>query len=526
MIRTTLLIVYVVVLAWYARRNWFVSLCGLLLLMAVVQHPDMPRNVAGIQGLNPWNVLLLSVVVNWLMQRRREGLTWDMPRGTVALLVLYGAFVTVAFLRMIGDRRHLEEFSIAFLVSEHFINCIKWVLPGLILYDACRTRERVMTALLVILAIYFLLAVQVIKWMPLSTALSGDELSYRASKILQNEIGFNRVNMSMLLAGASWATAAATLLFERKSIKFALLAAAVVVVLGQALTGGRTGYGVWALIGISFGFLRWRRMLLVVPVAAAIVFTFLPGVSERLLQGFGGRQGALEVEADEYTITSGRNLIWPYVIDEIKKAPVFGHGRLAMNRLGISQVLRDELDEDFGHPHNAYLEMLLDNGWVGLSLVLSFYLLVLQRSVVLFTSTADDVQVAVGGAALALVLALLIAGIGSQTFYPREGSVGMWAVIGLATRVHASRLRTSQGSRIASRRTVELTASIPAVRPRDWQPMPAKGYAQGWRPWRPGPKRQTPDAPIADTQLRAVASRQPFDWRQPRRGRRTLPSVR
>jgi hypothetical protein len=51
------------------------------------------------------------------------------------------------------------------------------------------------------------------------------------------------------------------------------------------------------------------------------------------------------------------------------------------------------------------------------------------------------VFVAAGGMTLALVGALLTAGFGSQTFYPREGSVGMWCAIGLLLRVERERSR-------------------------------------------------------------------------------------
>ena len=48
---------------------------------------------------------------------------------------------------------------------------------------------------------------------------------------------------------------------------------------------------------------------------------------------------------------------------------------------------------------------------------------------------------AAGGACLALVLALLFGAAGSQTFYPREGAVGMWAAIGLMLRATVERRR-------------------------------------------------------------------------------------
>ena len=47
----------------------------------------------------------------------------------------------------------------------------------------------------------------------------------------------------------------------------------------------------------------------------------------------------------------------------------------------------------------------------------------------------------------ALVLALLAAALGSQTFYPREGAIGMWAAMGIMLRVYEDRERARAQSR-------------------------------------------------------------------------------
>lgn len=118
---------------------------------------------------------------------------------------------------------------------------------------------------------------------------------------------------------------------------------------------------------------------------------------------------------------------------------MLGFGRLAMKRTGLSRMLWEEYREEFSHPHNAYLEMLLDNGGVGLLLVLPFYVAVLWHSISLFRDSRSPVFVSAGGVACALVLALLVASMGSQTFYPREGSVAMWCSIGLMLRTYVER---------------------------------------------------------------------------------------
>lgn len=442
MIRITLLLLVVTFFSFYAWRNWFVSTCAAIVLMAVVQHPDFPNTMLGIQGLNPWNILLFSVILAWLHQRREQGLFWDFPPRASWMLICALLVISVGVARLIakGD----AEYTLGYVLSEDFVNCVKWVLPGLILFDGCRTRKRLTAALIVILVLYLLLAIQVIRWIPLSYAVSGEDLSYRASKMTQNEIGYNRVTLSNMLAGASWATLVTVMIIRKNLHRFAVLGAASLIALGQALTGGRTGYLSWALVGLALSALRWRKLLLVIPLAVAVIGVALPGVRQRMLQGFGGREGDFVVETSDYEITSGRNIAWPKVIAEIKNAPLLGYGRQAMATTGLKEELWDDLHESFPHPHEAYLEQLLDNGIIGFFLLMPIYFFALWRSLPLVLNRSDPVICVVGCAAFSLILALLIGAFGGQTFYPREGSVGMWAAIGLMLRVWVQRARFLQ----------------------------------------------------------------------------------
>jgi O-antigen ligase len=301
-----------------------------------------------------------------------------------------------------------------------------------------------------LLLVYFLLAVQVIKWMPLANINGGDELSRRALKILSNEIGFHRVNLSMMFAGASWAVFASREFIGGRHTLWMILAS-LSILFAQALTGGRMGYVTWAGVGLILTWSRWRRYLLLAPVAVMVVLFLVPGAWERMTQGFNPetKQTNSRLEnteytqsddgADVYTITSGRNIAWPLVIDKIKKSPVIGYGKEAMIRTGIAGHLLTQYSETFPHPHNAYLQLLLDNGILGALIILPFYWLIVKYSYSLFQDNRSTQFIAAGGCCLALVLALLVASMGSQTFYPREGAMGMWCAIGLMLRVHVQR---------------------------------------------------------------------------------------
>lgn len=428
----------VIGMSGYAYKDWFRSACFLILLMPFYDHPDMPTSVFGIQGLNPWNLLLLNVLLSWMMHRRAEGNRLDLPKGISFLLISYLLVVLVGFYRMANDLRYMEQLSTGYIYGEYLINTVKWVVPGLLLFDGCRTPERVRIALLSIVAAYVMFALMVAKWIPPTTALDGAALERRSLKVLVTGMGYHRVNLSALLAGGAWATFCSMPVWRHK--KWAL-GAFLVVCYGQALTAGRMGYVAWAVTGLVIVLLRRPKYLLLIPLVVALVAYALPGVSSRMLQGIdsadaGGKKSLEKGQVDEYEMTAGRTLIWPYVIEKIEERPWVGYGREAMQRTGLSYMLLAQLGESFPHPHNAYLQIVFDNGFIGAAPVLLFYLVMLIKSFRMSSRNSPDAtRLAVGGACFAVILAHLVSSMGSQSFYPREGAVMIWAAMALALRV-------------------------------------------------------------------------------------------
>jgi O-antigen ligase len=439
MLRAYALWTLVAILTVYAWRDWFKSLCGLILLMAVIEQPDMPKSIMGIQGLNPWNILMVSVVLSWAVSRRREGLVWDMPRPIAVLLLLYLGVVLAGFARLMADRSHLEGTTTLGLVSENLINTIKWTIPGLLLFDGCRNPQRLRLAILSSLGLYLLLALQVARDIPPIALLEQSREVARMRLRRCDRIGYSACDTSTMLAGASWAMVACLPLCRARWAKVLIGGAALVTAYSQALTGGRAGYMAWAGVGLTLCFLKWRKFLLLAPVVPILLFALFPGAAARALQGFGEMNVAGEAAANVYEVTSGRALIWPYVVDKIGESPAMGCGRLAMQRTGLTGFLAAQIGEGPAHPHNAYLEWLLDNGAVGMIPVALFFGIILVWSATLFRDADNPWCAAVGGMAFSLLLAQLVGGIGAQHFYPRESTLGLWAAIFLMLRVYVER---------------------------------------------------------------------------------------
>ncbi|MEW5757422.1 MAG: O-antigen ligase family protein [Pseudomonadota bacterium] len=460
--RIALFYLFISFFTLYAWKDWYKSLCALIFLMAFLERPDIPKSILEIPGLNPWNFLLAVVIMAWLANRHKEGTRWDMPGHITTLLVFYGLMITIAVTRMISDISGIADFRMITgqepptrmgLVIDYFINCIKYTIPGLLLFVGCNTRARLYWALAALAGMYFFLALQVIKWMPLGLLTSGVELSDRAARVLDREIGYFRIDLSMILAGGACAIFAARILAKTKWHHLMMLGISATSLLGQLLTGGRIGYVSTAIIGLIFAIFRWRKLLLLIPLIVIFIVTYMPSVVDRMIQGLGGEIAAEEApsaavadtlkEGQEglYAMTSGRNFAWPFVLDKIAEAPLFGYGTLAMQNTGLSSLMTLNYNEAFPHPHNAYLEWILDTGLIGAIPVFILYFLFIKYSFSLFLDSRSKIFIAIGGAGLAIILAQLIASIGAQSFYPRAGTVAMWCAIGLIMRVYIQRGR-------------------------------------------------------------------------------------
>jgi len=426
--------IYVVtaLLAIYAVKDWFKGVCILILMMAVIEHKDMPSTIMGIDILTPWNLIMLVTLLSWMANRRREGLQWDMPRHVNVLLLMYLAVILVGFLRVVFDS---NRYGFRYLFTDQVINSVKWIVPGILLFDGCRTRKRVVEVMWSIQGLYLGLALLTMHY-----------ISWGSRGNFNKRIGWGAVTVAMMLAGGSWAVLGTLPMMKKSWHKAILICGFFLSSFALFLTQGRMGYITWVMLGLIFGVLRYRRLLVLGPPVLVLILVAFPQVSERMLKGFGGSDVSGEATTDEYAISSGRLVVWPYVIDKIVESPIVGHGRTAMQRTGLTDYLeKNGIATRFGHPHNAYLEILLDSGLIGFLIVIAFFAVVVGHAFSLFLDRDNLMYRAIGMGTLALVLGYLIAGLGAQHFYPREANFGNWTVIFLMLRVSVERKRSQAG---------------------------------------------------------------------------------
>ncbi len=456
----------IVALAIYAWRDWFISLCGLIVLSALMGHPDMPRFIMGIQGLNPWNLMLVAVMVPWLLKRRHEGLRWDLPRWGTGLLVCYVAIIVIAYVRAAFD---LDSFpkvgggrsgpvTLAGLTSDRLINSIKYLIPGMMLYDGCRTRRRVVLGLVASLMMAVLYSVVILRTLPLSSLATTGPQELKQRRHITKRVGFHANSVAMICVTGFWGSLACSGMRRRKWHLLPVAAAVLLTGLALLLTRSRAGYVAFLGIGLLYAVFLWRSLILLLPVFVISIVAAFPGVSERMLMGVGSAEVPGQGQHDIDTITAGRTTnIWPSVIAQIWESPLIGHGRLGILRTPAHDMIVESEGACPEHPHNAYLEMLLDSGLVGLAPVVIMYGILAFVSAGLCLDRRDPMFGAAGVAGLAAVGTLAIMSMSGSSLFPRENSQMAWCLYGVTLRVWVERRK------LAGRSTMTRTTPRPVL---------------------------------------------------------------
>ena len=224
------------------------------------------------------------------------------------------------------------------------------------------------------------------------------------------------------------------------------------------------GYLTWGITGLTLCFLRWRGYLLIAPLAVAILLLAVPSVGDRLFEGVTRNAFNSNIVVNDYDVTAGRNVIWPLVIDKIYTNVWVGFGRMAMWRTGIVASPR-RFWRRISAPAQRLPQWLLDNGIVGFIPVIAFYIVVCSTRC--GVTTPRRAVHGGGGTAAAHILALLGAPMGSQSFYPIEGTVGMWCAIGIMLRVSVNRTQAlaalAAEEQAAAGRPIALAVPRPAA---------------------------------------------------------------
>ena len=406
----------------------------LILLMPISRSYVFPHAMFGVTGLNPVNLLLVGTFGLWLFHGLYDGsIRRFLPRPLLWLyivpLVIAGAIGSRHFKEIVPGFYmfgFLEFDSPAGYIRDRVVKPLFLVIFALLVGAAVSRSEKPEKFLAATLISIWLMGAMIVVIVILS-GIGVNQLASAGSRDFLTPL----IGMHANELGRLYAVAYALLLFtwaEAKDagLRLSLLASIGLIVGALLLTFSRSAFLVFILVNLLFVISRLNaKTLIVFGVLAVGALFILPGaVYDRMTHGFGGGLDA---------ISAGRiESIWLPLLPEVVRHPIFGNG---LGSMLWSDVMREQggvIVSGVTHPHNAYLEAVLDMGIVGLILLCAYFTHVWRgfRRLGVDPALSPTMRGFYQGAAAGL-LSFLIAGVTDSSLMPKAEQAFLWLAIGM-----------------------------------------------------------------------------------------------
>lgn len=402
----------------------------LLIVMLPVQGSYLfPHSVFGLTGLNPMNLVLGATLISYLI--RGQELKRFMPKQLVWLFI-----VPIIIAGLIGTR-YVDKIHPDFYELEviHFTDAwgyLRDVLfkPMLIVVAAIMIGATVAKAkkaesfLIPVIAAVWLMSLMAIGYV-LGTGVSLGALALPTSRTFFSGLGMHANDLGRL-----YAVAYSLLLFtwgETKDLrlKSILFFTMGILTIALVLTFSRGAMVGWVMVNALY--LIWKfnaKTIGLGLIAAGAAMLIMPGaIIGRMSMGLVGG-------GDVNEFSAGRvDEIWMPLMPELFKSPIWGSG---LDSTMWANALWADMMIPVTHPHNAYLQAILDMGLVGLGLLLAFYWHVyrtardLGSNAYLSPTMRGFYQGVVAG-----LLCFIITGFSGSSLRPTPEFAFLWIAIGM-----------------------------------------------------------------------------------------------
>jgi O-antigen ligase len=399
----------------------------LLVMLPMSASTLFPHGLMQITGLNPLNLLLMATIGAYVIhgRLRRAGAVVPMQ---VALL--YIPPIVVAGLIGVSHIHEIPAFfyDVDKIYTERqylLLNLVKpfvIVAVGLMIGAAAARSPKPERFIVAIALSAWLIALAqigfvIVQGTPIAVmATPGAREFYEPLGMHANTLG--RLHMfALALLAFVWADA------KHPRMKLFLLLTIAVVGMALLLTFSRASIIGALLVGALFLMWKFNAKTLSVALIGLVLIALLGGdlLYSRLTHGFD--QGADAVSAGRL------DGIWLPLLPELAKHPFFGNG---LNSILWSFPMVNEAMHHVGHPHNAYLEALLDMGLIGTALLGAYYAHVWRgfRSLARSDWLAPDMRSLFQGATAGLAAFFVTCLVGSS-LRPEPEWAYLWIAIGL-----------------------------------------------------------------------------------------------
>jgi O-Antigen ligase len=382
----------------------------LLLVFAIIPLTFIPNQVLGFL-VSGWSWLFLLAAVGVLV------LTEPLPKRAVGTLLPYLLFLCYAALTLAWTLSFYE--GIAFLMQ--------FLVPALVYLLAWRVRVDAALEAMVRRTCLQVLAIAVLLVIVLESGLGGP-LNLRLSARPMS------ISLVLLFVGAT--------LYSRSWGFTVLVGGAAVAV--TIVTGSRMASLVLLVMLLTSPSLRLRWPgRLAIAVACALLVVLVSQTQAFKERFFFNEDATL---TDVLTLrdnvnTAGRRELWPLLLKECGETSTTGLGIASSGPLSL-ELSRGAVD----HPHNEYIRIYCDEGWIGSLLIWLFFFAALLRS---WTGRFVGRNTALHGAAGQVILALLMFSITDNPLtYTAHFMAPLAAILGMSDRTLAEGARSAALTRM------------------------------------------------------------------------------
>jgi hypothetical protein len=421
-------IVALIFTAWTAL-DYRVGTVLTLVLIHISGTVFIPRELLGIQGLNPINLLILSTVLSYVISHAGTGklsIPW-----TPSLVYYY--LLPFMLAALIGSTKvHLipQAFETMKLVSftssfgyfrDLFIKPNFVVLGALLMALVIQEAKHPARYVHVISAGCVMLAGAVLGAFIISGA-SVSLLSGANARGFLSILGMHANEISLCL-NLGYALLIFSLAghkgFSRALLFIALIAMAIAIL----MTFSRAGIGAFIVVNAIF-LIRRRQigtMIVFAMIAAIIGLIFFDPIMERLGTGIA--------TGNRSEISAGRlDKIWLPLLDDFSLTWLFPHGPSAIM---WSRPMLNGAILFVGHTHSAYMGLLYDYGILCGVLIVGFLIYLFRQFIRHSRQDSDPAMRHLFEGAAVAMLVIAMQGISDDRFTPTVAQTPLWCAVGI-----------------------------------------------------------------------------------------------
>lgn len=385
----------------------------LIFLMPFSESMHLPTQMFGITGFEPVNILFLMILFSII----KRGKSLIRPSEFNKWIFL---FICAMFLSMVRGW-DITYASSYFTPVRYFLGAIlkpvQLMFAGIMAFYILREPKQIVRFLRVI---------------KLSGVLLGGYVLLRSGHTPETVYGMTKAvsihkNSLSFIFLTLLAMNLTTMDFGEKIEKVFNRLFNVVYILAIMFTFSRQGYVSCVIVLFLFCLKKGFKWVVIYFLClTSFWFVFIPFQVKRRIY-VGTETGEIMGTKEHLTgdITAGREAAWSAATELAKQNILIGRGRYTWVRF----IKFDYLDLPT-HPHNAYLQSVLDNGVIGSIFIVGFYVFLMMKSWFVYKRSKSKFAKGYAFGFFLTILIFLLQGYTGFRFYPHEESYFVWFYLG------------------------------------------------------------------------------------------------